>query len=395
MKNSIILDPAPDKIRQNWIPYLNGFRAVAILLVISCHFGISSELTGWVSIHPWYGYFLNGILGVQIFFVLSGYLITYLLIQEEERCGKISAGKFIARRLLRIMPLFLIYLLSIYGLYVSGVIKSSMNQNSFLAALFWFYDYQSCYLITSPWIEHLWSLSFELKFYFVWLIIIICLKRKWWRYIVITLMVVAPISRYFLSDFPLNDFNEYSKNHLQHRLQHMFHTGMDTILIGCSLALWQYHPRLTRFFQIFRSPIWLTIASGYIFIIAEDLRIRLNDSWILPLKMSLDVLVLGFIVGWIIHHPQRWPGRLLENRVLQHIGTLSYSIYIWQQPFIFVLPNNYPIFIYLGIPITYLVALISYHYIEMPINRFRGRFRTDPMRIDVAFGKFSPQPGQS
>ncbi len=375
MKNSVNLVSTPTKIRQNWIPFLNGLRAIAILLVISCHFGISSNLSGWVSFHPWYNrYFLNGDLGVQIFFVLSGYLITYLLIQEEERCGKISARKFIARRLLRIVPVLFVYVLLLnLGLVICGLfqIPSPVSLWNFVSSYFNYQVWGD--LSKSAWIGHFWSLSFEIKFYFFWLLVLLIFKIHWWRFLVLVLIVLSPISRYYLANFP-SKLNPYLLTTLQHTLQHKFHTGMDTILIGCSLALWQHHSRLTRFFQIFRSPIWLMIASCYIFIIAEDLRLRLNYSWLLPLKISLDVLVLGFIVGWIIHHPQRWPGRLLENRVLQHIGTLSYSIYIWQQPFIYVLPNNYPIFIYLGIPITYLVALISYHYIEMPINRLRGRF---------------------
>src|SRR5882757_2722259 len=153
------------------IPSLDGLRALSIFLVLVLHSIQRIEITSPVSF-LWVGIF-NGSTGVFIFFVISGYLISSLLLREHEKRGSISLRGFYFRRAMRILPPLYVYVRVLLLLGWAG--RLPIFKLDIISALFFFHDYA----LSLMWpLEHFWSLSIEEQFYFIWpLLLLYCLRR--------------------------------------------------------------------------------------------------------------------------------------------------------------------------------------------------------------------------
>jgi peptidoglycan/LPS O-acetylase OafA/YrhL len=179
------------------IPSLDGLRALSIFLVLALHSLQRLEVTTPVSF-LWAGIF-NGGTGVFIFFVISGYLITSLLLREHEKRGSISLRGFYFRRAMRILPPLYVYVgvLLLLGL----VDRLPVFRLDIVSALFFFHDYA----LSRMWpLEHFWSLSIEEQFYLIWpLLLLYCLRfpgpEGRWKAskIAIAIILVSPLIRVF------------------------------------------------------------------------------------------------------------------------------------------------------------------------------------------------------
>ena len=333
-QTQLVAGPASEAGR---IPSLDGLRAISVLLVIVFHMSIAGDVPAFF-IH------LSSF-GVQVFFVISGYLITSLLLAERERLGAIDLKAFYLRRAFRIIP-------AAYG---------------FLAVVFVFYwaafravDLVSVLTFTSnydlgrpPVVAHFWSLGVEEQFYILWPITLSLFFRQRFRILVWALC----LSPFFIVAFHFLHLNEYRAL--------AFPTTYDSLGLGCLAAVLGCKLEFLRsrwyvlcgpLALLCQWPLWTTKISGLIHV------------FFLWPAMHL------FIAMFMVHTIYR-PYWLLNIKPMVWIGTLSYSLYLWHQPFI-APPRLVQRFSLLWI---FGCAAASYYLLERPLLRLRKRFRKLPV----------------
>ncbi len=360
---------------QSRISSWDGLRGIAILLVLAGHsweaYGQSVRGTWMEKIHPIIG---NSSFGVRLFFALSGYLITQLLLNETRRFGQVSLGKFYARRTLRIFPAFYCYILTIVLLAGFGLIQVSSQQ--LIAAATYTWNYAGIWSSSGPaegswFLGHLWTLSLEEQFYLFWPLTLVCFGTKSARWISVIIPLIMPLVRigwYFA--FP------------DHRgfLGMMLHTAIDSILVGCAFALWRERSPIA-FEKLLSKRRLLTVTIVFVFGVSP-----MVGELIRSYRITVGFLLDAIGAGVLILHASR-PGlfsRTLSWQPLAWLGRMSYSIYLWQQ--LFLTPYNttvsgrFPLcFIFI-----FGAAIASYYLIERPVLRWKGRFERSRIESSMA-----------
>jgi peptidoglycan/LPS O-acetylase OafA/YrhL len=349
------------------IPSLDGLRALSIFLVLALHSLQRIEVSGPGSF-LWVGIF-NGATGVFIFFVISGYLITSLLLREHEKRGSISLRGFYFRRAMRILPPLYVYVGVLLLLGLIG--RLPIFKLDIISALFFFHDYA----LSLMWpLEHFWSLSIEEQFYLIWpLLLLYCLRRPGSEgrlkasKIAIAIILIAPLIRVVSFTIARNTFlhNAYS-----------FHAHADSLMFGCLLALVQGTPVFERLYSYATKIWWIPPAAV---VLSDCLGARYQNYWDFPIGMTFCGAAISFFLLWCVRNPTSAVGRFLNSRPIAHIGVLSYSIYIWQT--LFLNPSNLTLFgpslkLLYTFPFSWLAILViaelSYNLVERPSLRLRN-----------------------
>ena len=330
------------------IPSLDGLRAVSIALVVLAHlngtryFPVSSELGQWQL----------GNLGVRVFFVISGFLITTLLLEESDRTGTVSLFHFYLRRSFRIFPAFYALCAVLFILEHTGAI--ALRPGDLLAAMTYTVNYHH----DRAWYTgHLWSLSVEEQFYLLWpaLLLVTRVRRGLW--VAAAVVVAAPALRVVLGFWPA----------LRPGIGETFPSVADALATGCVLA--GLHPRLAR------SAQWRAFLDGRRFWLAPlAVVICARNPWTkLDWLLGQTVMNLGIavVIERALHAPGDRLGRVLNARPLIFVGVLSYSLYLWQQLLLnrrgSSIAQSFP----LNLLLVALAAVASYHAIEQPFLRLR------------------------
>ena len=337
-----------DKARP--IPTLDGWRAVAILLVVAHHFG-----TAFYAEKDYYNVAPTryGTWGVPVFFALSGILITKLLLEEFDRTGAISLKSFYIRRSFRILPPASLYLICLSAL---GLVATRIE---FLGSLFFFRNWLPDSL-AGIFTAHFWSLGVEEHFYLLWPSLLVLLgvgKRGFGAAATISIGLALWMSA---------DFHYHlSARILPHNIPD---SRTDLRLIGlfcgCSMAFLLHWPNTRAWLQRrYTFLVWLLAAAALV----GCLRYQ---PYLLILWISILIPVL--MAGTTLH-PQWWISRFLDLAMMKWIGRISYSLYIWQQ--LFLLPSwetkplgrlQEPPF---NLVLAFLVAACSYYFVEKPLIR--------------------------
>ena len=274
------------------IPSLDGLRAISISMVVVGHMAYSGHAPRFLS------QYAN--LGVRIFFVISGYLITTILLGEHSRTGTISLRDFYIRRAYRIFPAAMFFILMIVLLY-----WQSLRWYDIGAALLYLVNFDPF----RPWvIGHLWSLSVEEQFYFLWPSVL----KKWYQRRMIILCAVilaAPIARTVLFYFkvPGGGYGNLL-------------TVGDNLATGCLLAM--LGPRIREI--PWKAAALMLVAMLSIPLYDADSRLRT--------VFMLFILspILHFSIAGILLHVVQHPYRLLNLPPMIWLGNISYSLYLWQ-----------------------------------------------------------------
>ena len=344
---------------------LDGLRGVAILLVLAGHIAQNYSPLDETA-RRWLTAFANAGAGVRLFFVLSGYLITSLLLKELASTGRISLWQFYRRRALRIFPAFYVYLVVLVVL--SLWIPLGLTAHTLGAAGTFTWNYAFLWIDPPPggwWhVGHLWTLALEQQFYLLWPLALVAggLRRGPW--IAVALMLWCPLARvgtYWL--FP--DQRGY--------LGSMLHTGVDSLMAGCITAF------------LVRSAAAQAHLSRH-----GVAGMVLGGGWLLGLSPLIGELIHGFpsvcgytldaLAGaWIVACAHLVPGprlrRWLGRGTLPMIGVISYSLYLWQQLFLSptgLLATGHVIGPLLG---AFAAATLSYFCVERPLLRLAGPSR--------------------
>lgn len=349
---------------------LDGLRGVAILLVMSGH---SIEQFSLLKSTP---ELLRAILGnssfgVRLFFVLSGFLITTLLLKERDSFDRVSLVYFYVRRSLRIFPAFYVYVSTM--LAASALTWVSITNQQFLSAATYTWNYAGAIGIQgtaqgSWYLGHLWTLALEEQFYLVWPMLFILLSPRKLLAVSLIAIFLCPIVRvatYLL----VPEWRGY--------LGMMFHTAIDSILMGCAFAVVRHRsgPFYRELVRRFSSTIAL---AGLVFlplVVSPCLRALAGGNYSITLGITLDAVCVGLLLC-VLEDKQHLS--ILKSGLcstwLVWLGQLSYSLYLWQQPFLaednsFVNQN----LLLAGVCIT-LAAMVSYYLIEKPILSLKRYF---------------------
>ena len=356
------------------LPGLDGLRGIAVLAVIIYHADVSL--------------LVGGFLGVDVFFVLSGFLITALLIDELTRTNTVDRARFYIRRIRRLMPA--LFLVLFFSVLVSGlfVLDAAYHVRRDLPwaitfVLNWSYLFfeQSYFVNISrpPLLQHLWSLSVEEQFYVIWPIMLIGLYK-------VKIGNLTPRVKIFTASTVLAITSTAWMIHLS--VSNGFpipndpsrvYFGTDThamgLLVGCAAAaLWRsdrLNERLTPDRAAAMNGVGILSIAGlaYFFVFVSELNEFLYRGGFLVLSILTATLVI------VAAHPGLKFGSRLGNPILKWFGDRSYGIYLWHWP-IFVLMRSGidiqlpdPIAFVLKIAIVLVVADLSYRFVEMPVRQ--------------------------
>jgi peptidoglycan/LPS O-acetylase OafA/YrhL len=351
--------PAPPTEPPAWlsrgqVPSLNGLRAISILLVILSHLARERTL---MPQRFWYVGEL-GHMGVDMFFVISGFLITLLLLREYNRHGTVSVKDFYVRRAFRILPAYAVFLLGLLGLASLGY--ASPRLSDWLGAV----TYTVSFLPRPSWeIGHIWSLSVEEHFYLVWPLLFWLWPRRAWI-MACAYLALTPALRLILH----HSFTNLS-------IHHCTLTRVDTIAAGCCLAFLAATPSARRRLQLAGRPALLA-GVGLVGVLLASQFVALKvPAYDLLVHPPLSALCFAGIVWVSIHHSATGVGRLLNAKPLVALGILSYSIYLWQQPFLNPHRSAWVCQWPVNIGLVALCAVASYLLIESPFLRLKERLR--------------------
>jgi peptidoglycan/LPS O-acetylase OafA/YrhL len=356
----------------NYVVGLQALRGIAVLLVVCSHFYtvVSTDpLFLEVTPLPWINQaFSRGFLGVDIFFVLSGFLITSLLFKESEKNIRSNLKGFYSRRALRILPA--LYALIIVSFLIAIWEGSSLvyQWNSTWSALLFIsnWTFEPFFLQTQDDLGHLWSLAVEEQFYIVWPIVFFTLRRLRIHWSAITfamavLVVVIAVYRNSLWSSQVPWLFIYLKTE----------TRSDAILIGCIFAyIFRYvsvSPKLLK--TVGYISVILLIAVAYF---CSDV----EKGFLYQGGFSLIAFLAGMVILAVVLVPS-FAGPVVNSRMIIWWGQRSYGIYLWHLP-IFRLFGRNEFFgsdflrIVIATGISLGVAELSWRVIEQPFIRIKN-----------------------
>jgi peptidoglycan/LPS O-acetylase OafA/YrhL len=361
------------------MPGIDGLRAIAVLAVFFYHVG-----TGWMP---------GGFLGVDVFFVISGYLITALLLSEFRKVGTVNVLKFWLRRARRLLPAVVVMI--VVTLVAAAILvpdRVDSLRGDALASLFYVNNWhlvlshQSYFQQFDPSLfRHLWSLSVEEQFYLLWPLLfaggmaLFGRKRLLWG-------VLAGAAASTLLMIVL-----FSPGHSTDRIFYGTDTRAVGLLIGVALAiLWNPNELRTR--TSGPGAGWLLDAVGVValaLIVRDFVRVHDFDSSLYRGGFLFLALFTGVLVA-VLAHPAARLGRLLGCAPLVWLGLRSYSFYLWHWPILMLtrpgvdVPLTGPVLVVLQLGATLVVADLSYRYVEQV---FRRRADTPAAKRRLAIGR--------
>ena len=335
------------------IPCLDGIRALSIAMVLLAHvigtrgLVLPDSVTRYTDL---------GTLGVRVFFVISGFLITTLLLAEQKKYGNISLLHFYFRRTFRIFPAFYAFILIVYIAELIGWV--SLRDWDVVHAV----TYTTNYHHDRAWeFGHLWSLAVEEQFYLLWPAMLLLFGVRGGIRFAAAYIVIAPVVR-VLTHIYLPESRV--------GIGETFQTVADSIATGCVLAAvrpWMSQNPVVNALQNRRATVVFLLL-----VIFGVNHFKGHVSMSYPVGETVMNVCIALFLDWCLRHPQSRMGRFFDWRPIAFIGVLSYSLYLWQQPFLNrgsdALVASFP----LNLVCMFGAALASYYLIEKPFLEWRG-----------------------
>ena len=357
--------------KSKYLPSIDSLRALAVLAVIIYHVDVN--------------YLPGGFLGVDLFFVLSGYLISSLIIKEFRKTGTVNLYNFYIRRARRLLPA--VYFMITIGLVVMVLFNEVLLRKSHLDAIFgyiyssnWWYifhklDYFDSFGAQSPF-KHLWSLAIEEQFYMIFplLFLLVNSKKKSkdgtyklnknFLYVVLGLILVSLIAHILL--FDINNIS---------RIYFGTDTRAFSLLVGVVGAILypmeRLHSKVTPQQNMIYSVVSLASIATLITVMVYTSE---YNTWLYRGGFLL-VAILGLIVIISSGKQHTLMSKLLSFKAIVFIGKISYSLYLWHFPILVLttpvseIGNPNIFFVILRIVLTFAVAIVSYVFVETPIRK--------------------------
>jgi peptidoglycan/LPS O-acetylase OafA/YrhL len=353
----------PAIVELGYRPALDGLRGVAIAMV--------------VAFHAAYRAFPGGYVGVELFFVLSGFLITWLLVEEVGRTGGVRLGPFYARRALRLLPalgLLVVVYLSVALTVVTASERGQMLRGALLVGTYGSNWINARGHSVGPGLEQMWSLAIEEQFYVVWPLVMVVLIRRFGLGTQVALAALAGVVASFVEREVLQ-----ASGATYNRTYYGFDTRSGTLFLGCLLGYLMATGRL----RVPPSSRRLVRASSAVAVLAL-IRSLVSQPTIPGLSAEAYLSVVGLCAALLIVATMTEPtgllARGLSHPVLRWVGRRSYGIYLWHVPVFEVVRRtapglSTPIWAGGSIALTLAVAAGSYRWVERPALGWRRRLR--------------------
>jgi peptidoglycan/LPS O-acetylase OafA/YrhL len=348
--------------RPRYIPSLDGIRGVGMMVVALGHLG--------------YLRYNVGFLAVDAFFVLSGFLITWLLVTEWNDSGTIHFKKFYYRRALRLLPALLLMLaaFAIYTCVANPPARIAKDFHYIFEALFYWTNWGQILGLGERYnfLAQTWSLSIEEQFYLLWPPILLLLLRRtesktsllWW--IILAALILAFI-RAIYAELGTPAWNNYW------RLARGLDTRADSLLMGCALGIAmsaQLLPRRRWLEWVLYAAAALSIY-GLVWLARQDL----YDPWMYEFGWFLASVFTAVVIAHLVYSPKSVIHWTLGSPPLVFLGIISYGFYIWHFPIFRIMQVYYPVHWRLAaVPLAAVATLLSFYLVERPCLRLKRQF---------------------
>ena len=352
-----------------YLPGLDGIRALAVLGVLLYHADL-----------PWLP---GGYLGVDVFFVLSGFLITSLILEEFDRTGRIAFGRFYLGRARRLLPALLLVLLvvSLAAVLVYRDAARQVASDALASALYvnnWWYIVadQSYFEFIGrpPLLKHLWSLAVEEQFYLIWPAVAAAVMLRWRRrgVAIVSLALALASTAWMVTLATANGYPEYAD-------PSRAYFGTDAhamgLLVGAALAtVWRPGRIRTDIAPTARNTVTAVGVAALVAVVGFFVVVGEFTPWMYRGGFLVLALVVAVLVS-AASHPASPLGRWMGRQPWRYLGQRSYGLYLWHWPIFMVTrpgldtPLDGPALLVLRLGLTVAVAEASYRWLEMPIRR--------------------------
>jgi len=346
-----------------YIPELDGLRGISILAVMFFHSGSAM---------------IGGYIGVDVFFVLSGFLITSIIVNEYNETSALNYKVFYIKRLLRLGPalIFMLITFTLLSYLFLSEEKASSNLIDALISLFYVSNWARVFELHPPdWLGHTWSLSIEEQFYFLWPIVLVTIlrlcKSRWTvAFIAFSIAILA----WFLRIYLTLDGSSYT------RVYFGLDTRADALMIGCVLGIITSSSLLTDKIQ--------KILSKWLFVLAPVIVIYLG---IVAFTMAADhpqtnywvffsvALSTAIFLAHLLINSKTLIHKLLSMKWLVWVGSISYGLYLWHYPIFRLMKSleyQWEVIMTLGVIVTFTISIFSYYVLEKPILKMKKRYNS-------------------
>jgi len=351
-------DAISAEARYGYIPGLDGLRAIAVLIVLVAHFGLSHIVPG--------GF------GVTVFFFISGFLITRLLIAEGEKKGGIGLKDFYVRRAIRLFPALIGMTFLTTAIHIGFGLGSPAGAE-FAAANLYFTNYyqiaqqaagQLPYMSWTP----LWSLAVEEHFYLLFPALLVLTGLKWRRLTtaLLALIVIIPIWRLAVSLIWPDSAEIYTYMATDARI--------DSIAYGCLFTLGLHQ---------LKNPDRLRVLIGWVpavlagLVLLATFLIR-DDMFRQVLRFSVQGLAIGvLLLNLYFGRAFQWAFPILELAPLRWIGRVSYGLYLWHFPVLDLVRRadwSTPVTVIVALALSFAITALSFYFWEQKFVALRKRF---------------------
>ncbi len=351
------------------IPALDGLRGIAVLLVLAAHFPYIQGF--WLSKAFWSLAQAGraGYIGVDIFFVLSGFLITRLLLRERTSTGTISLFDFYARRSLRIFPIYYLCIAATIGFFPTA-------PGAMASLLAYGFNYYHAFNPAPYPLEHTWSLAVEEQFYLVWPFVMMCLPLHWGRRLTGAILPGLAILAAMLMAATLEPVLAAS----------LIYASLPTRMLSLSFGAYIAF----READGARLSAWvpLSIAAAGVAALGLDSAGRTWGMippggwyWCIALP-GYSLVGFGIVAFLTLGEKIGWFSRLLSWSVLRFVGRISYGLYLYHLVVLFFLALNparvedgasWPR-VLTALVVSFAISIVSYFAIEQPLLRLKARF---------------------
>jgi peptidoglycan/LPS O-acetylase OafA/YrhL/lysophospholipase L1-like esterase len=350
---------------RRYVPGIDGLRALSVLAVIAYHLNLN-----WAE---------GGLLGVGIFFVISGYLITDQIVTQWEQHRRLNLLDFLTRRARRLLPAMIV-MLFVVALWLLIIEPSRLFglKGDFMSSLFYFNNwwlifhnvsYFESFGPPSP-IGHLWSLSIEGQFYILWpIVLIIVMKIAEQRgKLIAWIMACAAVSALAMALI-------YVPGSDPSRVYYGTDTRVFALLIGAALAVaWPSQKLNDKVSEPARRVLDIVGGLGLFLLLVLFNQVNEFDD-LLYRGGFLVISLIAAVVIAVLAHPASRLGSIVGCKPLRWIGVRSYSLYIWHFPVIILSSPNVNteetsmLRIIIQVAVSFLLAALSYKYVEEPFRR--------------------------
>lgn len=355
-----------------YVKSLDGVRAVAIILVMLFHYRSTLEL-GWI--------------GVQLFFVLSGFLITSILVDEKKYSIGFYLKRFYWRRSLRIFPLYYLYIALVGLLYlVSHIPENYLQHLPFLLS----YTFNFIPLLQPLEFDvaftHFWSLAVEEQFYLIWPLVIYMFNSKQLKVVVIIVIILCPVLRYVTYLW----LTEHAYDHVGEILYRMTTSQFDGFAFGAAIPLFNLDKRIKSSSIVFIISICLFLSLGFYNMISQELNwtslgypIGGTENFQYLWSYTLVNFMCLSLILFLLDKNNSILAKAFSNKFLVSIGKVSYGMYVYHWIVIRIYQNTLGQFltsaiasIMLYFMIVYFISVISYelfelHFIKLKNSKFK------------------------